>query len=43
MVVVVWTVAGLLHTILFNRALNPTKAKEADCDVFDITYVRCPV
>jgi autophagy-related protein 101 len=31
----------LLHTILFNRALGPTEPREQDCELFDVTYVRC--
>jgi autophagy-related protein 101 len=31
--------SGFLHTILFNRALGSLKPKEADCDIFEITYV----
>ena len=31
--------AGVLHTILFNRALGPVKPKEVDSELFDVTYV----
>lgn len=37
--------AGLLHTIIFSRALGPVKPQEEDSEIFDITYVRvqtCP-
>lgn len=32
--------AGLLHTIIFNRALGPVRPREVDSELFDITYVR---
>ena len=32
---------GLLHTIIFNRALGPVKPQEVDSELFDVTYVRC--
>ena len=32
---------GLLHTILFNRALGSVKPKEEYVELFDATYVRC--
>ena len=31
--------AGLLHTIIFSRALGPVKPQEEDSEIFDITYV----
>ena len=37
----VWGTAGLLHTIIFNRALGPVKPQEVDSELFDITYARC--
>lgn len=36
---------GLLHTIIFTRALGPVKPQEEDSEIFDITYVSwwlCP-
>ena len=32
--------AGVLHTIIFNRALGAFRPKEVDSELFDITYVR---
>lgn len=32
--------AGLLHTIVFCRALGPVRPQEVDLQLFDITYVR---
>lgn len=32
--------AGVLHTIIFNRALGPVRPREIDSELFDITYVR---
>ena len=32
---------GLLHTIIFNRALGLVKPQEVDSELFDVTYVRC--
>lgn len=32
-------IAGILHTIVFNRALGPCKPQEVDSELFDITYV----
>ena len=34
--------AGLLHTIIFNRALGPVRPREVDLQLFDLTYVRKP-
>jgi hypothetical protein len=31
---------GLLHTIIFNRALGAIKPVEVDSELFDVTYVR---
>ena len=31
--------AGLLHTIIFSRALGQVKPQEEDSEIFDITYV----
>ena len=31
--------AGILHTIIFNRALGPVRPREVDSELFDITYV----
>ncbi len=31
--------AGVLHTIIFNRALGAFRPKEVDSELFDITYV----
>lgn len=33
-------VTGLLHTIIFNRALSYVKPLDTDSELFDITYVR---
>ena len=32
--------AGLLHTVIFNRALGPVRPREVDLQLFDLTYVR---
>lgn len=32
--------SGVLHTILFNRALGMVKPRNVDSELFDITYVR---
>lgn len=32
-------VAGVLHTILFHRALGLVRPKDVDCELFEITYV----
>ena len=32
--------AGLLHTIIFNRALGRVQPKEIESELIDITYVR---
>ena len=32
--------AGVLHTIIFNRALGPVRPREVDSELFEITYVR---
>jgi hypothetical protein len=32
--------AGVLHTILFNRALGPVRPCEVESELFDICYVR---
>lgn len=32
-------IAGVLHTIIFNRALGAFRPKEVDSELFDITYV----
>lgn len=31
--------AGILHTILFHRALGLVRPKDVDLELFDITYV----
>lgn len=31
--------AGVLHTIIFNRALGYVKPRDVESDVFDISYV----
>jgi autophagy-related protein 101 len=33
-------IAGLLHTIIFNRALGYVTPRDVDSELFDITYVR---
>jgi len=33
------SLAGVLHTIIFNRALGPVEPKEVDSELFDVTYV----
>lgn len=33
-------VAGILHTILFHRALGLVRPKDVDLELFDVTYVR---
>jgi hypothetical protein len=35
------TVAGILHTIMFNRALGLVRPREVDSELFEITYVCC--
>jgi hypothetical protein len=35
------TVAGILHTIMFNRALGLVRPREVDSELFEITYVQC--
>ncbi|POO02723.1 Autophagy-related protein [Trema orientale] len=32
---------GILHTILFHRALGLVRPKDADLELFEITYVQC--
>ena len=32
-------VAGILHTIVFNRALGLVRPKDVDLELFEITYV----
>ncbi|CAI5469915.1 unnamed protein product [Closterium sp. Yama58-4] len=32
---------GLLHTIMFHRALGLVRPKSIDSELFDITYVQC--
>ncbi len=34
--------AGLLHTIMFHRALGVIHPREVQSESFDITYVSCP-
>ncbi len=34
-----WPRAGLLHTILFNRALGHVRPQEVESDVLDVSYV----
>lgn len=34
--------AGLLNTILFNRAFGHVKPRDVDSELFDITYVSDP-
>jgi hypothetical protein len=34
-------VAGILHTIMFNRALGLVRPREVDSELFEITYVCC--
>lgn len=31
---------GLLHTIMFNRALGPVRPYDVDSELFEISYVR---
>lgn len=31
--------AGILHTIVFHRALGLVRPKDVDCELFEITYV----
>jgi len=31
--------AGILHTIMFHRALGLVRPKDVDLELFDITYV----
>lgn len=31
--------AGILHTIVFNRALGLVRPKDVDLELFEITYV----
>ena len=31
--------AGILHTIMFNRALGLVRPREVDSELFEITYV----
>lgn len=31
--------AGILHSIVFHRALNLVRPKDVDLDLFEITYV----
>ncbi|KAL6222525.1 hypothetical protein ACLB2K_003584 [Fragaria x ananassa] len=33
--------AGILHTIVFNRALGLVRPKDVDLELFEITYVQC--
>lgn len=33
-------VAGILHTIVFHRALGLVRPKDVDLELFDVTYVR---
>lgn len=33
-------VVGILHTIIFHRALGLVRPKDVDLELFDITYVR---
>lgn len=32
-------VAGILHTIVFHRALGLVRPKDVDLELFDVTYV----
>ncbi|KAG4943796.1 hypothetical protein JHK85_048442 [Glycine max] len=34
-------VAGILHTIVFHRALGLVRPKDVDLELFDVTYVQC--
>ncbi|XP_047976763.1 autophagy-related protein 101-like isoform X2 [Salvia hispanica] len=34
-------IAGILHTILFHRALGLVRPKDIDLELFEITYVQC--
>jgi hypothetical protein len=34
--------AGLLHTIIFNRALGPVQPVEVESEQLDLSYVRQP-
>ncbi|KAK7268697.1 hypothetical protein RIF29_21403 [Crotalaria pallida] len=36
-----WMFAGILHTIVFHRALGLVRPKDVDMELFDITYVQC--
>lgn len=31
--------AGILHTIMFNRALGLVRPRDVDSELFEITYV----
>ncbi|KAF8406368.1 hypothetical protein HHK36_008455 [Tetracentron sinense] len=33
--------AGILHSIVFHRALGPVRPKDVDSELFEITYVQC--
>ena len=35
--------AGLLHTIMFHRALGPTPPRDSELERFNMTYVTAPV
>eukprot|EP00976_Prorocentrum_cordatum_P096236 1190484-Prorocentrum_minimum.AAC.2 len=32
-------ILGLLHTIMFNRALGPVRPRDVDSELFEISYV----
>ncbi|KAH9711713.1 Autophagy-related protein 101 [Citrus sinensis] len=38
---VIYLIAGILHTIIFHRALGLVRPKDIDLELFEITYVQC--
>lgn len=35
----IYLIAGILHTIIFHRALGLVRPKDIDLELFEITYV----